>query len=301
MAKVYKSICNELDALMLQMFHLSEKEIKYKLEIENIMNNGFVNIAKARYIMGSKCVSTLQLPTENSSELKPISTVVRVKSYNHWVYKVNRQNMCQSSKDCLKGDGNIGGSEVRKRKGKDVQLIQDEKYQELKTEMTDRTPSSDSDSSVSSIADPIRMFGILVPQTLKTAQQYFVDVLAIVGKCATIQSEMDTCMQRFLHLTEVKRLIEQSVKTRDVNLFVDPEYWTPSKMSTESSETSVSEKDKFPAEEVAGEDSRLFVEDYNDNEQDNYECDQESCYSSQAFANESIKNLVSDLGETAVS
>lgn len=69
------SICDNLDKLYMELLHLMHQEIEVKLELEKCMQDGELQLAKSRYIMGQRSVSRLQLPSENSSPFTALATV----------------------------------------------------------------------------------------------------------------------------------------------------------------------------------------------------------------------------------
>ncbi|XP_063700468.1 coiled-coil domain-containing protein 115 [Culicoides brevitarsis] len=69
-----------LDKLTLHMLDLVEQEVQLKIQIEKIIKEGELNLAKTRYTKGSNSISVMQLPTEDSKEFKALSTVEEAKN-----------------------------------------------------------------------------------------------------------------------------------------------------------------------------------------------------------------------------
>lgn len=139
---------NELvDKLTIEMLDLIEQQVKCKINIENLIGQGQIHIAKTRYTQGTRTVSTSQLPTENSQEFKALRTVNRVDNdlgdiqLNLHVEKVNKE------------DGHI---------------------------------------------DPIKWFGILVPQSMQLARDAFHKSIEYTCECANIQSSLWRTMSNIL-------------------------------------------------------------------------------------------------------
>lgn len=269
MAKIYRSICNEIDLLLLQITNLVEKEIKYKLKIEKLMNNGFVRIAKARYIMGSTCVTKMQLPSESSNPIQPIATVCRAELNNHWVFHIHRKDYVKDpSKKVVESEKNVESSDDGKKNSstnnnvadvnsletntseiafrhilqsnpkslkqtKNAFSVKDTIYQECNEELLDEfSTDSDSNESLMSVTDPLRLFGVLVPSTLKEAQLIFKDVVNLIGKCATLQAELSEVLYNYNHLLNVKKLIEIAAEKQNLDIFKPKIYWTQSEISS---------------------------------------------------------------------
>lgn len=211
MAKIYKSICCEIDRLHIKILDLSEEEIKYKLELEKLMNSGYVNIAKARYIMGSKSVSMLQLPTENSTQTtRALSRVHREEYKGYEMFKLQIIKPSSLSSD-------INEEEPTARKTKRKTIVTDK---DNKDELLD---SSDTVTN-NEFSDPIKLFGVLVPFTLRTAQQFFKDSLFVIVKCATIQSELNQAISRYEHLSKMKFLVNKAAVDRGLKVFENTDY-----------------------------------------------------------------------------
>lgn len=57
------AIHSELDHLSLRTLELSQELVSAKLRLENVMKEGFFLLAKARYSIGVRGVSAMQLPS----------------------------------------------------------------------------------------------------------------------------------------------------------------------------------------------------------------------------------------------
>ncbi|XP_013186087.2 coiled-coil domain-containing protein 115 [Amyelois transitella] len=63
-----EEVCELLDKLTLKQLHLMEEKMRSEINIESSINNGSINLAKSRYIMGQSSVSTARLPVDSSPE-----------------------------------------------------------------------------------------------------------------------------------------------------------------------------------------------------------------------------------------
>lgn len=138
-----------VDKLTIEMLDLIEQQVKCKMNIENLIAQGKIQIAKTRYTQGTRTVSTSQLPTENSHEFNALSTVERVNNdVGDLQFQLNVQNV-------NKDDGYV---------------------------------------------DPIKWFGILVPQSLQLARDAFKKSIEYSCECASIQSSLWRTMSNILLL-----------------------------------------------------------------------------------------------------
>lgn len=69
-----KQLC---DKLLLDSLDLIEQYVTCKVDIEETMNAGQLQMAKARYIQGAQSVAQSKLPTENSADFNALKTVKR--------------------------------------------------------------------------------------------------------------------------------------------------------------------------------------------------------------------------------
>ncbi|XP_012252077.1 coiled-coil domain-containing protein 115 [Athalia rosae] len=132
-------ICEELDELSLKSLELMEEKVSVTLQIENLLRDGHIELAKARYIRGMETIGILQVPTE--AEL--------VES----LFEIHR------------------------------------------TERADNIPKFDIINKMKKIEshdiqDPLKWFGVLVPQNLRNAQKRFQAVLQLSARCANVRSEI---------------------------------------------------------------------------------------------------------------
>ncbi|KAJ8883571.1 hypothetical protein PR048_015415 [Dryococelus australis] len=70
------AVCRQLDVLAVEMLELMQEQLRVKAQLTDVMKNGFLNLAKARYISGNTSISALQLPSEDH-DLRAQTTVVR--------------------------------------------------------------------------------------------------------------------------------------------------------------------------------------------------------------------------------
>ncbi|XP_031352980.1 coiled-coil domain-containing protein 115 [Photinus pyralis] len=148
-----------LDKLCIEAFILMEQHIETKINLERSMCDGETFLAKSRYIMGQNCVSALQLPTEDSSEMDASAVL-------------------HSHKDDTAFGQRLLELEIKKK-------------------------SSDPDCR---IQDPLRWFGVLVPQDLHKAQVKYKQALSWCVQSVNVQTKLhETC-------TKIKQLKNYKIK-----------------------------------------------------------------------------------------
>lgn len=71
-----------LDKLVLKQLHLMEDKMACEMNIEKSLNNGYIHLAKSRYIMGQNSVSKERLPTDNTPEFSALTTCETIEEDN---------------------------------------------------------------------------------------------------------------------------------------------------------------------------------------------------------------------------
>ncbi|XP_073679428.1 coiled-coil domain-containing protein 115 [Garra rufa] len=166
----------QLLVFMDQLEALEEKRHK----LNSLIEEGWFSIAKARYSMGNKQVSALQY----ASEMEPLVYVeTSVLESGSAEFNCERK---ENKTEELKNDTieDIGAKEtgLRRRintKQKGVKEEEQETDPEVKTKAESSTPEH---------RDPLKWFGILVPQNLKQAQSAFKEVITLSAEIASLQS-----------------------------------------------------------------------------------------------------------------
>jgi len=183
-----EAIDEELGDLAVDILLLSQELINTKMKLESLAKNGWMEMAKARYIMGPNSVSSLQLPSVEQE--KPVRAKVRshldqcIRSdghvrYNYFSLAVDGQ---RSTVDMPDG--------VRHRRTTDP----DQQKQQ-------HSPGTTADAvDNSKTEDPIRWFGMLPPAPLKQSQKCFQFCVEAAIEAANIQCEIRGVQDRIKFL-----------------------------------------------------------------------------------------------------
>lgn len=182
--------CKKLDLLCIEELEVMEEYIRCKVEMEKLMKVGFLNIAKARYIMGKTSVSSLQLPTEDAPDITALYKVTLVDNLSA------EDREFQLLSNLKQGNAQVDSvtHSTRKRKGSDEDKTPDKALEE-KPDSKFRTPDS----------DPLRWFGVLVPQNLRQAQTSFQSALPLIVECANLQLKLFNVSNKYKDLLMRKK------------------------------------------------------------------------------------------------
>lgn len=151
-------VCELLDKLLIQTIDLIEQDVTIKINIEKLTNDGYLMLAKTRYIQGQSTVSIANLPADDSNELSALKTVTR-------------------SND-------------------EINTLQ---FQLLEHEV----------SSETNRVNPLNWFGIIVPQSLKKAQENFQKAIELVIESANIEMKLKQNYKLFTKLKKIKESFEE--------------------------------------------------------------------------------------------
>ena len=185
-----QEVHDELDQLAYQLLVLSQDLIQVKLQLEEQSKLGFIGLAQSRKLMGgSNSVSHLQIPSEDSTDF-----IARFKTKKE-------EQKCYSGDATFNyfslQDGNI--DQLVEELDSDLVLTQRKKQDN--NEETDAN-SSNTKKNLPTAKDPIKWFGVLVPNSLRQTQVAFVKALELSVDSANIQSQIKSTIERQKYLSE---------------------------------------------------------------------------------------------------
>ncbi|KAM8862519.1 coiled-coil domain-containing protein 115 [Spinachia spinachia] len=177
-----------LDEKLLRFMEQLELLEEKRASLNSLIEQGWFSMSKARYSMGNKRVSPLQY----ASEMEPL-VLVHAKTLDSGELDFSTERFEQT---CCKDVGadnrlieEIGpqGEGVRRRIKLKEDITKKEGNEETSRENAPEvTPVRKSNQNLQQ--DPLKWFGILVPQSLKHAQVSFKQVLELSAEIATLQT-----------------------------------------------------------------------------------------------------------------
>ncbi|XP_051736191.1 coiled-coil domain-containing protein 115 isoform X2 [Ctenopharyngodon idella] len=173
---------NRLDEQLLLFMDQLEALEEKRHKLNSLIEEGWFSIAKARYSMGNKQVSALQY----ASEMEPLVHVeASLLEGGTAEFKCERrENKTEEPKNNTIED--IGAKEtgLRRRINTKQKGVKEEEQE------TDPQVKTNAESSTPEHRDPLKWFGILVPQNLKQAQSAFKEVITLSAEIASLQSDI---------------------------------------------------------------------------------------------------------------
>lgn len=197
------TINGKLDDILVEFFETLGELYKEQANLENIMKNGFLIMSRARYNMGAKSVGVLQYDKRNIKASKMVSMTTDDVSDRKTFEFVNPSDCTLDSSD--ESDELKGSSGLRQRKH-----AGSERVETLGPE-GDQLISNDTNSSKNCKIDndPIKWFGVLVPQSLRQSQGYFKQATEIVLNVSNLKMKVLDLKDKYKSLQKEKRMLSQ--------------------------------------------------------------------------------------------
>ncbi|XP_074537974.1 coiled-coil domain-containing protein 115 [Halichoeres trimaculatus] len=196
------------DKLLCFMDQLELLEEK-RAALNSLIEQGWFSISKARYSMGNKQVSALQY----ASEIEPLVCVHARTLDNGEVdfctEKVKQKSSNDTDKDASLVE-DIGPKEegVRRRIKPNRDITQRDACEEASGEKTcEVTPVKKTEHNPQQ--DPLKWFGILVPQSLKQAQSSFKQVIELSAEIANLQIAVLKTRQELTDSMKDKHILQE--------------------------------------------------------------------------------------------
>lgn len=141
-------LSEEIDELMLHKLELIEEKVCGNIQMETLLKDGHIELAKAKYIRGKENVSMLQVPNNEATVISLFDLETKTTDEDN-----------------------------------DTVPCFDISFKKL---------SDDTDGP----GDPIKWFGVLVPQNLKNSQKRFQESIYLAAKIANVQAELISVLSK---------------------------------------------------------------------------------------------------------
>lgn len=184
-----------LDEKLLRFMEQLELLEEKRATFNSLIEQGWFSMSKARYTMGNKQVSALQY----ASEIEPL-VCVQTRTLDNGEVEFTTERCTQT---CSKESGkdqraieDIGPQEegVRRRNRPKREIAE--------STSSDKAPAGKRDHNAQQ--DPLKWFGVLVPQSLKHAQSSFKQVIELSAEIAALQTAVLSARQELKHSLQNK-------------------------------------------------------------------------------------------------
>ena len=165
--------------LTVQLLTLSQNLINAKLKLENVSKNGWIMMAKTRYVNGGvSSVSMAQVPSDD------IVPTIRLHSRE-----------CAQENQVRYHHFNIADEDCS-------EIVHEDKKEGLRLRKGDHSDDkvSEYDLMKPKARDPLKWFGVLSPPSLRQSQNCFKSAIELTIDCANIQSEILGVLNRIKYI-----------------------------------------------------------------------------------------------------
>uniref|UniRef100_H2ZUT9 Vacuolar ATPase assembly protein VMA22 n=1 Tax=Latimeria chalumnae TaxID=7897 RepID=H2ZUT9_LATCH len=203
-------VCEKLDGLVLQFMKDLETLEKKRGVFNSLIEQGWFSLSKSRYAMGNKSVSSLQY----GPEMNPLVWLhTRAAENGTRIFEIERKEPEEPEK--VEDIGPKEPAGVRRRKltlKRKEELEESGKVPDQKPENPDqdKAKTSRQNQGQPPSQDPLKWFGILVPQSLKQAQASFKHVIELSAEIAALQSSIESQRMQYWAVLQEKRQAEAS-------------------------------------------------------------------------------------------
>lgn len=174
-----------LDEKLMRFMDQLELLEEKRAALNSLIEQGWFSMSKARYSMGNKQVSALQY----ASEIEPLVCVnARMQENGEVQFCTERSTQKCSEEAVLRPIEEVGPQEegVRRRNKPKKEKTEKEASEDASSKKAPEVnPVRKGDQNPQQ--DPLKWFGILVPQSLKQAQSSFKQVIEMSAEIATLQ------------------------------------------------------------------------------------------------------------------
>lgn len=199
-----ENVCEKLDEKAVKYFEILEELTDRKKRLEDGMREGFFNLSKARYSMGSRSVGSLQYNTTDTKALASVQVREEDGTCSFCTFRqvpgskvVTHQQEGSVSGDSATQETQSNENQVRRRKGEEKEL---DKVM-LVEQIQDLTLDTDDNCT---FQDPLKWFGILVPAALRQGQAAFIQAVDQCVEIASLQNKLIATHQGYKELLKQK-------------------------------------------------------------------------------------------------
>ncbi|XP_076086503.1 vacuolar ATPase assembly protein VMA22-like [Mytilus galloprovincialis] len=193
------AVNKRLDEVLVEFFECVGQLYQEQADLENIMKSGFLMMSRARYNMGAKSVGVSQYDENNMKASKLVLVTDKDDDDSHSVDKMFELVNTNSCLDKSLIDPVSEGLRQRKSGGKDnVETIGSENVEQS---------TQNNSNNTKNYKDPIKWFGVLVPQSLRQSQAYFKQATDSVIKVSNLKSKVIHLKEQYKTLKKEKQLV----------------------------------------------------------------------------------------------
>lgn len=217
-------INEELDEIILQFFDTLESRMQLQANLDEQLKSGFLQMSRARYNMGIKAIGASQFNEKEMASLYSVDVVDDNGSTNN-KFLLNQQVLVDNKIDKNRqmeqtsiDKNNMSGlrkrnvcqqSEQTEKDSDDNKTVEVETLgQRLNTEevKVDNQAADNNNEKAGTISkqDPLKWFGVLVPQSLRQSQSNFKQSVNTAVQIVNIQEKLLRLKEQYVELMKEK-------------------------------------------------------------------------------------------------
>lgn len=205
-------LCIQLDDLVLKVMEDLEMLHQKREVFNSLIEEGWFSLSKSRYAMGNKSVSTIQyghtmmpLVCIHTSILKDGEMSFQAERRDPGTI-INRENGMEESDeiDLTPADQAVRRRNVAVKKRTKEESVQSGDENLEKPSKGTVKCNKQTEGQRSPVQDPLKWFGILVPQSLRQAQTSFQKVIELAADIATLQNHLEVSQKEYQTLLRQK-------------------------------------------------------------------------------------------------
>ncbi|XP_046362017.2 coiled-coil domain-containing protein 115-like [Haliotis rufescens] len=191
-----EEVSEKLDKNLLDFFDVLGQVYQEQAKLEQYMRDGFLNLSRARYSMGVKSVSATQLP----DEMDPLLTILVNGEKKDTKFEFLKTSI-KTSKDSVKDET------LRKRNVPNKLSDGDTPEVETIGSAGDSSAAAKDESSEKKPGhvDPLKWFGVLVPQALRRSQSSFQEASGLAVTVANLKLKLGNLREDYKTLLAEKQ------------------------------------------------------------------------------------------------
>ncbi|GIY48768.1 uncharacterized protein CDAR_314911 [Caerostris darwini] len=208
MSENYKSeldVSNEMDELALVILNILKNIMIERKYLDANLKEGYINMSKSRYLMRGQKISILQVNTTNLlatfkiNSYLDIADDVKYFSYRSLDDTVLLKDPFAEEDTCVR----LRSVKLNNQSEKEIEQT----YIETKCETAAEDSGDPNSSTITNFNDPLKWFGVLVPESLRTCQSHFKQSLNTILKIASLQNKLKACSKKFKDLSLKKSVL----------------------------------------------------------------------------------------------
>ncbi|GFS55583.1 uncharacterized protein TNIN_339471 [Trichonephila inaurata madagascariensis] len=197
-----KDVCQEMDQLTMAILHTLQSILVERKYLEAYLKEGYINMAKSRYLMRDRKIDIHQVDSNSLTASFRISSYLdvddAVQDVTFLNYNPIDNSALENTRSKLKHRSANSENELI-GKIQQVSLSDSE-------EGDDKTSASMKDSILLDFVDPLKWFGILVPDSLRICQSHFKQSLVTAIKITSLQNKLMTLRVKYKELKKIKSM-----------------------------------------------------------------------------------------------